>query len=95
MDGVVDTQLELYNTSWLQRLVYILCTSSLIFKYHSVCRDGSPVHGIKATWSAGKLSDSHMTAVYMSTTELEEGIVGVDRTSNQAVIQQFSRTSPG
>ena len=31
----------------------------------------------------------------MSTTKLEEGIVGVDRASNQAVIQQFSRTSPG
>ena len=33
----------------------------------------------------------------MSTTKLEEGIVhvGVDKTSNQAVIQQFSRTLPG
>ena len=31
----------------------------------------------------------------MSTTKLEEGIVGVDGTSNQAVIQRFSRTLPG
>ena len=31
----------------------------------------------------------------MSTTKLKEGIVGVDWASNQAVIQQFSRTSPG
>ena len=31
----------------------------------------------------------------MSTTKLKEGIVGVDGASNQAVIQQFSRTSPG
>ena len=31
----------------------------------------------------------------MSTTKLEEGIMGVDGTSNQAVIQQFSRTLPG
>ena len=31
----------------------------------------------------------------MSTTKLEEGIVGVDETSNQAMIQQFSITLPG
>ena len=31
----------------------------------------------------------------MSTTKLKEGIVGVDGESNQAVIQWFSRTSPG
>ena len=31
----------------------------------------------------------------MSTTKLKEGTVGVDGASNQAVIQQFSRTSPG
>ena len=31
----------------------------------------------------------------MSTTKLKEGIVDVDGTSNQAVIQQFSRTLPG
>ena len=31
----------------------------------------------------------------MSTTKLEERIVGVDGTSNQAVIQQFSRKLPG
>ena len=31
----------------------------------------------------------------MSTTKLKEGIVGVDGASNQAVIQWFSRTSPG
>ena len=31
----------------------------------------------------------------MSATKLEEGIVGVDGTSNQAVIQWFSRTLPG
>ena len=40
---------------------------------------------------AGKLSDSHTTATYV----LKEGIVGVDEASNQAVIQWFSRTSPG
>ena len=31
----------------------------------------------------------------MSTTKLKRGIVGVDGASNQAVIQRFSRTSPG
>ena len=31
----------------------------------------------------------------MSTTKLEEGIVGVDGTSNQAMIQRFSRTLLG
>ena len=31
----------------------------------------------------------------VSTTKLEEGIVGVDGTSNQAMIQQFSKKSPG
>ena len=31
----------------------------------------------------------------MSTTKLKEGIVGVNGTSNQAIIQQFSRTLPG
>ena len=31
----------------------------------------------------------------MFTTNMKEGIVGVDGTSNQAVIQPFSRTSPG
>ena len=31
----------------------------------------------------------------MSTTQLKEGIVGVDGASNQAVIQRFSRRSPG
>ena len=31
----------------------------------------------------------------VSITKLEEGIVGVDGTSNQAVIQQLSRTLPG
>ena len=31
----------------------------------------------------------------MSTIKLEEGIVGVDGTSNQAVIQPFFRTLPG
>ena len=31
----------------------------------------------------------------MSTTKLKEEIVGVDWASNQAVIQQFSRTSLG
>ena len=30
----------------------------------------------------------------MSTTKMEEGIVGVDGTSNQAMIQQFSGTLP-
>ena len=30
-----------------------------------------------------------------STTKLEEGIVSVDGTSNQAMIQRFSRTLPG
>ena len=46
MDCVVDTQLELYNTSWLQSLeafVYILGTSNLVFNCHPVCWDGSPV----------------------------------------------------
>ena len=31
----------------------------------------------------------------MSTIKLEEGIVGVDGTSNQAMIQWFSKTLPG
>ena len=31
----------------------------------------------------------------MSTTKLKEGIVDVDGASNRAVIQRFSRTSPG
>ena len=31
----------------------------------------------------------------MSTTKLKEGIVSVDGASNQAVIQRFSRRSPG
>ena len=31
----------------------------------------------------------------MSTTRLEEEIVGVNETSNQAIIQQFSGTLPG
>ena len=31
----------------------------------------------------------------MSTTQLKEGIVGVDRALNQVMIQRFSRTSPG
>ena len=31
----------------------------------------------------------------VSTTTLQEGIVGVDGTSNQAMIQQSSRTLPG
>ena len=31
----------------------------------------------------------------MYTTKLKEAIVGVDEASNQAVIQRFSRASPG
>ena len=43
-----------------------------------MCLDGSWVHGLKATWS-GKLSDSlHAQQPFLSTTKLEEGIVGVD-----------------
>ena len=46
-------------------------------------------------WS-GKLSDSYSyKQPSTSTTKLEEGIAGVDGTSNQAVIQQFSKTLPG
>ena len=58
-----------------------------------MCRDGSQVCGLKATRS-GKLSDSHQQPS-MSTTKLKRGIVGIDGVSNQAVIQQFSRTLPG
>ena len=32
---------------------------------------------------------------FMSTTKQEEGIVDVDGTPNQAVMQRFSRTLPG
>ena len=54
LDSVMDTQLELHNTSWLQSLealFYILGTGNLVFKCHFVCRDGSRVRGLKATWS--------------------------------------------
>ena len=65
-----------------------LVTGNLVYKYQFVCRDGSwvpaQIRGFKTTWS-GKLSDSYPTAVYTSTTKLEEGIVGVDGTSNQAI----------
>ena len=67
MDHVVNTQLKLCNTSWLHSLeifVYILGTGNLVFKCHFVCKDGSQVCGLKATWS-GKLSDSHTTAIYV------------------------------
>ena len=70
---------------------YILGAGNLVFKCHFICEDSSQVHLLNATWS-GKLSDSHTTAIYVY---YKEGIVGVDRASNQAVIQRFSRTSPG
>ena len=57
--------------------------------------EGSQVSELNVTWS-GKLSDSELqNSCPMSITKLEEGIVGDDETSNQAVIQQFSRTLPG
>ena len=43
MDRVVDTQLELYNTSWLHSLETFVGTGNLVFKCHFVCRDGSQV----------------------------------------------------
>ena len=54
---------------------------------NKVISDGSrvptQVRGLKATWS-GKLSNI-IQQPSTSTTKLEEGIVGVDETSNQAV----------
>ena len=43
MDRVVDTQLELYNASWLHSLETFVGTGNLVFKCHFVCRDGSQV----------------------------------------------------
>ena len=54
----------------------------------------SQVGGLKVTWSG--LSDSKLqNSCLMSTTKPEEGIVGVDGTSNQAMTQRSSRTLPG
>ena len=68
MDRVVDTQLWLYNTS-LETFrnfcsLYLVQANYVVFKCHFMCRDGSQVRGLKATWS-GKLSDSHTTAIYV------------------------------
>ena len=46
MDRVVDTQLELYNTSWLHSLETFIGTGNLVFKCHFVCRDGSQVRSL-------------------------------------------------
>ena len=66
----MDTQLELYNTSWLQSLVLYIWYRQP--NCHSICMDGSQVHvrvrGLKATSSATwseKLSDNHTTVVYV------------------------------
>ena len=55
--------------------------------------DESRVRGFSKSNMVRKLSDSY-TAADMSKT-IEEGIVGVNGTSNQAVVQRFSRASPG
>ena len=86
MDLVVETQL---NTICYRVGSFVfLVTGNLVYKCQFTCRDGSrvptQVRGFKTTWS-GKLSDSYTTAIYIYTTKLEEGIVGVDGTSNQAV----------
>ena len=50
----------------------------------SLCvSEGSQVSGLKAAWSVIAIVTKQLS------TKLEEGIVGVDGTSNQAVIQQF------
>ena len=86
MDHVVHTQLKLYSTSWLQSfkaLFHILGMNKVSF----CVLEGSQVGELKATWS----SDSQIqNGCQISTTKLE-GIVGVDETSNQAIIQQFSK----
>ena len=46
MDRVVDTQLELYNTSWLHSLETFVGTGNLVFKCRFVCRDGSQVRSL-------------------------------------------------
>ena len=84
-----------YSTQIIQHklateLFYILGTGNVVFKCHFVCRDGNRVCGIKATWS-GKLIDSYTLAIYIyyKTGRRNCGI------SNQAMVQQFSRTSTG
>ena len=80
MERIVDTQLELYNTTEFRSFrFHILGTGNLILKYHFMCQDGSWVCGLKAMWS-GKLSDSYTTVIYMSITKLEKRIVDVDGT---------------
>ena len=46
MDRVVDTQLELYNTSWLLSLETFVGTGNLVFKCCFMCRDGSQVRSL-------------------------------------------------
>ena len=96
IDNNNNTQLKLYSTSWLQSLealFYILGIGNLVFKYHFVCWDGSWVHRLKATWS-GKLSDSYTASVYVYY-KIERRNCRCYGTSNQAVIQRFSRTLLG
>ena len=88
MDRVVETQLKiLYNTICNRSFVFLV-TGNLVYQCEFVCRQGwksgfRSGSKVKTTWS-GKLNDSCTTAIYIYY-KLEEGIVGVDGTSNQAV----------